>query len=215
MVGSMDRITQIITAFLSQNQNPLGILLLGLSALIEYVFPPFPGDTVTLFGAFLITRYRWSLPWSFASILAGSGAGAMMDFYLGLWLGERYRQGRFMRSPAMRKKVERVLSNFARYGEAYIALNRFLPGMRAVFFLAAGMAQLRPLRVLFFALLSAAVWNALIIAVGYALGANWARLKELFSMYTSVFWGLLLSATVVFLAHRAYQLLRAWRRGQP
>ena len=28
--------------------GPWGVLLLGLGALLEYVFPPFPGDTVTL-----------------------------------------------------------------------------------------------------------------------------------------------------------------------
>jgi len=185
MFGS---IASAITGFLQHNNNPLGLFLLGLSSLLEYVFPPFPGDTVTLFGAFLVTRYGWNLPLVFAVTLLGSGLGAMIDFTLGVWMGRRYAAGRFLAAPAARRRVEQVTASFRRYGEAFIALNRFLPAVRAVFFLAAGMAGLRPGRVLIFSLISAALWNAVILGVGYGVGANWARIREIFSTYSAVAW---------------------------
>ncbi len=117
--------------------------------MLEYLFPPFPGDTVTLFGAFLVTQYSWNLPLVFGVVLLGSALGAMADFYVGVWMGRRYREGRFLRAPSVRRRVDQVTGAFQRHGEAYIALNRFLPAVRAVFFIAAGMAGLRPARVLF------------------------------------------------------------------
>lgn len=194
-------ITRAIIGFLQRNNNPVGLVLLGLSALIEYVFPPFPGDTVTLFGAFLVTRYDWSLPLVFFSVMVGAGIGAMADYAVGVWMGRRYREGRLLTRPAMRRRIEQVLDNFRRYGEAYVMLNRFLPAVRAVFFLAAGMAGLRAHRVLIFALLSAAAWNALIIGTGYAVGANWDRLREIFSTYSLVIW-IVLGGLVLLLSGR-------------
>jgi membrane protein DedA with SNARE-associated domain len=188
MLGNIE---QQITAFLQQNNNPLGLTLLGLCAMVEYLFPPFPGDMVVLFGALLIARYGWSLPLVFVSVLAGSGVGSMIDFAVGVWMKQRYEQGRFLRGARSRRAVERVLQAFWRHGELYVALNRFLPAVRAVFFLAAGMAGLRAWRVLLFSLVSASAWNALIIGAGYAVGANWQRIKELFSIYSTVAWSVL------------------------
>lgn len=198
----IESLTRAVTQLLQHNQGLMGYVILGLSALLEYIFPVFPGDTVTLFGAFLVTRHGWSLGLSFAAVLVGSAAGAMLDFYVGVWMGERYRQGRFLRSEAVRSRVERVLQSFRRHGEVYVVVNRFLPAVRAVFFLAAGMARLRPLRVLFFALVSAAAWNALIIGVGYAVGANWQRLTAIFRTYAAVSWTVLGVLAVGFLVYR-------------
>ncbi len=188
-----------ITGFLQHNNNPLGFVLLGLSAMVEYVFPPFPGDTVTLFGAFLITRHQWSLPLVFLAVMVGSALGCMADFALGVWFKERYEQGRFLRSPRARRAVDRVVAGFAKHGEVYVVVNRFLPAVRAVFFVAAGMAGLRAGRVLLFAMLSAAAWNALIIGAGYAVGANWERIQYLFRVYSVAAWSVLGAAALFFI----------------
>jgi membrane protein DedA with SNARE-associated domain len=205
-----DSMAQAITGFLVHNNNPLGLTLLGISALVEYVFPPFPGDTVTLFGAFLVARFQWSLPLVFSVVLLGSAVGAMVNFSIGVWLGGRYREGRFLRGPRARQSVEKILSAFQRHGEVYIVFNRFLPALRAVFFFAAGMAGLRPLRVLFFAAISAAVWNGLILGAGYAVGANWERIQALFKVYSLVAWAVIGAAGLFFLAR--WLLRRRTRR---
>jgi len=199
----LNDIAKAITGFLRVNNNPLGLLLLGASAMVEYIFPPFPGDMVTLFGAFLVTRYQWSLPLVFLSVLTGSGLGSMMDFGVGVWLRQRYEDGRIFKRERSRRTVERVLASFRRYGEVYVALNRFLPAVRAFFFLAAGMAGLRAGRVLFFALVSAGAWNLLIIGAGYAVGANWERIKGLWQAYSIVAWSVLGAAAVLLLVRWA------------
>ena len=183
-----ESIAHAITGFLLHNNNPLGLTLLALSALVEYIFPPFPGDTVTLFGAFLVIRYGWNLPWVFAAVMLGSAVGAMTNFYFGVWLGKRYRRGGNARWNKVRQQVERVIKAFERHGEVYVVLNRFLPAVRAVFFVAAGMARLRPSRVFIYAMISAAAWNTLVIGVGYAVGANWDRIRGLFRTYSTMAW---------------------------
>lgn len=179
----------------------MGLGILAGCALLEYVFPPFPGDTVTLFGSFLVVRHDWSLLMVFASVMGGSAVGAMIDYFIGYRLGSSYRQGKVFRRERVRQRVEHVLAAFRRHGPAYVAINRFLPGVRAVIFVAAGMAGLKPGGVLLFALISAALWNAAILALGYLIGANWEQIRRIVELYANGIY-LILIMVGAFLALR-------------
>jgi membrane protein DedA with SNARE-associated domain len=170
------------------NHNTLGLGLLFLSACIEYLFPPFPGDMITVFGAVLVARDHWSAPAVFGAVTAGSSLGCMIDFAVGRWLGkteERWTRGRLRR---FRPKIDRIVEKFARHGALYLAINRFIPSLRGLFFLAAGMARLPWWKVLAYGTLSAILWNALLLVVGLAVGNSWATLSRLLTQYALAFW---------------------------
>lgn len=158
----------------------LGILALGLSSLVEYVFPPFPGDTVTLAGAVLVGAYDFPVVPVFLAVLAGSTLGAAADF----WVGRAVARGagqRLRRMWVVREAIahaDRFAKAFARYGEGVIAINRFLPGIRAFLFVAAGMGGMRFGRVMLWATLSNVAYNAAILLAGIAVGTNIDRLKS-------------------------------------
>jgi membrane protein DedA with SNARE-associated domain len=173
-------LSESIIGFLSQQDSPVGLLVLASAAALEYVFPPFPGDSITLFGAVLITAYDWSLLAVYASVMAGSVAGSMAAYHLG---GALQRRG-----VGRRPKLDVLVARFRRHGAAYLLVNRFLPGFRAVFFVAAGLAEIPARSVALYAAISAAVWNALVIAVGALLGANFDRLEGLVRNYVLVLW---------------------------
>jgi membrane protein DedA with SNARE-associated domain len=181
---------------LVEAHHGLGALLVFVSSLIEYVFPPFPGDVITLFGTYLVVRGLWSFWFAMALTLAGSLVGAAMDYGIGMWLGKRLDRLPSEREarrwvPLTREKYELLLGRFRRHGLVYIAINRFLPGIRAFFFVAAGAARLSFAKVMVFAFVSALAWNGLILGVGYSVGANWERLRSLFRSYTTGVWILL------------------------
>jgi len=89
------------------------------------------------------------------------------------------------------------VAGFARHGPVYVLLNRFLPGIRALFFVAAGLAGRRPAPVLLYATISAVAWNALLMAAGLAVGASWETLHGWFVTYTRIVWALLAGAVAV------------------
>lgn len=189
-------------------------LLLFASALIEYVFPPFPGDTVTLAGAVLVTAFGVPAPAVLAAVLAGSLVGCAADYGLGVlaargsWPGAK----RWWVVRRAREGAESAARSFARHGEVLIVVNRFLPGVRAFLFVAAGMAGMRFGRVMFYAALSALAWNVLLLAAGMAVGARWEDLESLFGTYQTVLWGVL-AVVVLILAGRWWW--RARRRADP
>lgn len=183
--------------------------MLAASALIEYVFPPFPGDTVTLFGAILITSHGWSFAGVFGSVMAGAGVGSMAAFYAGRgWQRRRLRKADPGADEAGKRRaaLDRLVARFERHGPAYLVINRFLPGFRALFFVAAGMAGMRPRAVLAYSLVSAALWNGGIIAVGSVVGDNLDELTALVRQYTLATWA------VVGLVALGLGARAVWRR---
>jgi membrane protein DedA with SNARE-associated domain len=197
-------LVQSILDFVAQHAHGLGPVVLFSSSLIEYVLPPFPGDVVTLFGTYLVVKGLWSFAFTLGLVTTGSLVGAALDYWIGAWLGRRLHRLPSERevkgwTPLTREKYELVLERFNRHGAAYILINRFLPGIRAFFFVVAGAARMSLFSVLLYAGISAVAWNAAILACGYTVGANWERLRSLFESYTIVVWCVLgcLAATLV------------------
>jgi membrane protein DedA with SNARE-associated domain len=157
-------------------------LLLGLSAFVENIFPPIPGDTITAFGAFLVGMGRLSFLGVYISTTAGSLIGFMSIFWIGSYLGRRFfmeKDYRFFKA----KDIIKTEEWYRKYGYHLVAFNRFLPGIRSVIAVAGGMSQLRPTRVAILALLSCAAWNLIWISAGYALGTNWGLVKAKLSTF--------------------------------
>jgi len=191
----------------------LGLLVLGASAGVEYVIPPFPGDTVTLAGAMLIPLAGW--PWwaVLTALMLGSVVGAWLDLMVGRWLardsGRDTFLHRWMAKEEIARKIDRVTEKFERHGAIYIVLNRFIPAFRGVFFLAAGMAGLSTPRVLFFAALSATLWNAVLLLMGMAFGYNLEAIVGFVEGYTRA---VLFGIGVVILGWITWEW---WRKRSP
>jgi membrane protein DedA with SNARE-associated domain len=64
----------------------------------------------------------------------------------------------------------RVEIGFRQYGTWLLALNRFLPGVRALIFLFSGLARLPAGWVCLLGLASIAVWNGFLLALGLTIG---------------------------------------------
>lgn len=180
---------QTVNTLLEHGQWWAAPILAGAAA-IEYLFPPFPGDTVTLAGAVLARLGNWSIPLIFSVLMAGNLMGAMADYLVGRRLLNPERLARQRGIANHTEMLARVLTGFERFGPALLIVNRFLPGIRALFFVAAGMARLRPGAVLFYASISAALWTALLIGAGFLVGDNLPLLEQLFARYFQVAWGL-------------------------
>src|SRR5690242_19661990 len=72
--------------------GPVGYLILGLAALIEYVFPPFPGDTVLVLGGVYAVRGERPWPWVLLVVTLGSVIGAALNYGVGRELGRRFER---------------------------------------------------------------------------------------------------------------------------
>jgi membrane protein DedA with SNARE-associated domain len=186
--------------------GPYAPALLFGAAFIEYVFPPFPGDMVVLLGAWYAVQGQLSWPLAFLAVTAGSVAGALVDHRLGVLLGRGLAHGWADRLGLNPDRLARFEASYRRWGALLLVANRFLPGVRAFLFVAAGASGVPARAVLVYGGLSAVLWNAGLLAAGAYLAHSLEELIALLRSYTQVAWIVLgaaaLLATLVWLRRR-------------
>ncbi len=159
--------------------------LLFLSAFIENVFPPIPGDTVTLVGAYFVGTGKLDFWAVYFSTTAGSVLGFMTLYSLAYWLEwqilQKYRPGWIRKS-----HLDRVERWFRRYGYGIILANRFLSGARSVISIVAGLSRLNGLLVLAAATISVLLWNGLLIYLGAFIGKSWEEVVQYVKFYNQI-----------------------------
>ena len=179
-----------------------GILL--LSAFLENVVPPVPGDTVVVFSAYLVGRGALSMWPVFLATSVGGTIGFMVMYYMGFSRGRAFfsgRGGRFF-SPESLNRAEHWLKQ---YGFLLILGNRFLTGIRSVIAIGAGLGGMRWSIVALGSLISMLAWNGLLIYAGLLVGQNWEEVTLLLKQYNRILLGILIFAAAVL-------LLRWWRK---
>ena len=102
--------------------------------------------------------------------LAGSLAGAYVNYFLSLWLGEpflrRYGKWFFLKPAALDRAVE----VFNRYGNLATFVCRLLPAIRQLISIPAGIAKMPLGPFTLYTGLGAGIWTAILAAVGFWLG---------------------------------------------
>jgi membrane protein DedA with SNARE-associated domain len=177
----------------------LSVSVLFFATWIEYIFPPFPGDTILVAGGFFAARGAISPYETFIVLVLGSTSGCVIAW----WIGHgalRFPQSRNLLLKLIKSDQLTSLENlYKRYGILILAFNRFLPGVRGFFMIAAGLAQI-PLRlVVIWGTISAMFWNALLMMVGLFFSDNLESLLNLVNNYTKVMLSLLGTLSLVWL----------------
>ncbi|MBF5046191.1 DedA family protein [Aggregicoccus sp. 17bor-14] len=183
--------------------GPFAYLVLALAAMLEYVVPPFPGDSVVLLGG--VYAVRGDHPWwgVFLAVLAGSALGLLCNYRIGIWLARRFDRDRSRAFFGLtHAQLESLQDRMRLRGGWLLLINRFLPGIRGAVFIAAGASRMPIRRCLVLGLLSATAHTGLVLWAGYAVGGNLERLTALFNRYQH--WVLIAVAGVaVFFVARA------------
>lgn len=174
-----------ITATLGHLPNETIYLFLFVIALVEYVFPPIPGDTIMVFGAYLVGVGRLDLLTVYALTTLGSMGGFFVLFFMGKHYGREFFLNKNYRFFS-REMILKTEQWFQRYGVRIIAANRFFAGARSVISLIAGISNMKVLTTTLAALFSNMIWNGLLIAGGYFLGKNWQIVITILKRYNQL-----------------------------
>jgi len=147
----------------------------GLFALIvlESTLVPIPSELVMPFAGFLAQRGEFSL----AVVLIINSVAAVVGSGLCYWLGAAggkpllVKYGKFVL--VRPKDLEKTETFFARHGKATVLIGRFLPVIRHIISIPAGIARM-PLGAFFTqTFIGATIWGTILIFIGYLLGARW------------------------------------------
>ncbi|MDH4128073.1 MAG: DedA family protein [Spirochaetota bacterium] len=149
----------------------LTYVILGVSAFFENIFPPLPGDTTTLVGAFLVGTGSLN-PWIVLTVTTiGSLLGFMTLFYIGYHYGRDYIIKKNWKTFNI-DDVNKANKWFVKYGYFVILINRFMSGIRAIVSISAGIAKMSPKAVIAMSLFASLLWNGVILYFGALAGES-------------------------------------------
>jgi membrane protein DedA with SNARE-associated domain len=161
-----------------------GFLLIFLFMAVESSFVPFPSEVVMIPAGFLAARGGLSLGrplpdalLALACGVAGSLAGAYLNYFLSLRLGRAFleRYGRYFFLPP--SKLHRAEEVFRRYGAGATFVCRLLPAIRQLISIPAGIARMPLASFSLWTGLGAGTWCAILTAIGFSIGRQTAQLS--------------------------------------
>lgn len=170
--------------------NQFGYWGIALLIAIENIFPPIPSEIILTFGGFM-TTYTTMNMWLvilFATI--GSMVGAIVLYSVGrLLTPERLDRLIDKVEPVLRIKKEDVRkaeSWFNKRGNFTVFFCRFIPIVRSLISIPAGMASMNFASFLIFTTFGSAIWNVVLVYLGSVFGENWGVIADVMEKYSSV-----------------------------
>jgi membrane protein DedA with SNARE-associated domain len=155
------------------SQGPLLLYgLLGAGSALENLFPPIPADTFVLLGAFLAARGRADASTVFLVTWLANGLTALSVYWMGYRFGRPFFQaglGRHVLNPA---QLRRLGDFYGRWGLPAIFVARFLPGLRAMVPVFAGVTHQKFMVVAFPVLVASGIWYGALVWLGARAGRN-------------------------------------------
>jgi membrane protein DedA with SNARE-associated domain len=176
----------------------------GLFVLIvlESTLVPIPSLLVMPFAGFLATGTGpFSLPIVLAVNAAAAATGSTLSYLLGVYAGRPFLEKYGKWFLIKHEDIERTHVFFEKHGAKTIFIARFLPVVRHVISVPAGIARMRFPQFLGLTVAGASAWGGGLIIMGYELGERWASIEASAKKFDLAIAGLIL-VTIAFFAYR-------------
>ena len=175
-----------------------GIMILMF---LESTMVPLPSEIVMPFAGYLAAQGKLSF-WLIV-VLSGIGSllGSVFSYYIGFYGGR----------PLIRKVGHYVLLDedrlkwtekwFRHYGEKTIFVSRFIPVVRHLISLPAGIGKMNFLKFCVYTFIGATIWNGILTYLGFYLGANYLLIHQYSKIIDWIVVVLIIVAVVYYVWH--------------
>ena len=184
--------------------NQYGYFGIFILIFIENIFPPIPSEVVLLLGGFMTTKSDLILPLMILFSTLGSVVGAIVLYYIGKILNkERLKKivsgkvGKILRLKT--SDIEKADHWFDTKGNKTVFFCRFIPVVRSLISIPAGMAEMPMIKFLVYTTVGSLIWNAVLLVLGNRVGENWTDILDIMDKYSHI---VLILLIILFLAHQ-------------
>lgn len=173
----------------------------------ESMIIPMPSELVMPFAGFLVAEGKMTmlLVVLFSSI--GSITGSLISYYVGYYGGKPFvlKFGKYLLLEV--DDLEKTEKWFREKGIKTIFISRFIPVVRHLISIPAGLGKMDVKKFSLYTILGATLWNLFLTVCGYILGKNWDMIKH-YSEYISIAVAtLLVLGGVYFIYHRLRKMV--------
>jgi membrane protein DedA with SNARE-associated domain len=173
-----------------------GYPVVFLLIMLESTLVPIPSELVMPFAGFMAWKGEFSLPVILVITSVGAVVGSGICYWIGVAGGKPFLASYGKYFLVRQHEIERTEAFFARHGKKTILIGRFLPVIRHIISVPAGIARM-PLPGFFLqTFLGATIWGGALVLLGYYVGANWEALTSTLKRVDHVIGAILVLALV-------------------
>ncbi|MBI2799738.1 MAG: DedA family protein [Gammaproteobacteria bacterium] len=173
----------MLTAFITDHAVRLlestGYAGAGFLMALESMIFPIPSEAVMPFVGFLVADGRWNLWLALVVTSAGSLVGSLLSYALGFYAGKPavLKVGRYLLLNAHDLAwTERFFQR--RAGATTVFIARFIPVVRHLISIPAGIGRMPLLPFMAVTLLGATAWNGFLLYCGMRLREHWPMVQS-------------------------------------
>lgn len=145
---------------------------------LESTMIPLPSELVMPFAGYL--AYQGNFNFYLVCLIATIGTifGSLFSYYLGKYGGEPFldKYGKYFL--ISKDDLKKTHNYFKKHGEKTIFISRFIPVIRHLISIPAGIAEMDLKKFLLYTFLGGLIWNTFLAYLGFQLGKNWEIVHE-------------------------------------
>ncbi|RIW27798.1 DedA family protein [Bacillus salacetis] len=172
---------------------------------LENIFPPIPSEVILTFGGFITTTSKLTIMGVVIASTLGSVIGAMVLYGLGLQLDvDRMEKvvdkwGHILR--LTKDDIHKADAWFDKYGYWSVFFCRFVPLIRSLISIPAGMSNMKFVPFLGFTTMGTLIWNTVLVYVGAQVGESWEDIVGYMDIYSNIAYAVIALLVMVFLVY--------------
>lgn len=173
--------------------------------MIENLFPPIPSEVILTFGGFMTISTSLTVLGVVIVATLGSVVGAIVLYWVGTYLNmtrlERFidKWGKILR--LSRKDIYKANAWFEKYGYWTVFFCRFVPLIRSLISIPAGMARMNLGIFILLTTVGTFIWNYVLVSLGAALGDHWDTILYYMDIYSNITYTILTLIGVALLIY--------------
>lgn len=174
-----------------QIMNQFGYVGIALLIALENIFPPIPSEIILTFGGFMTTYTSMNIWGVILSATAGSVLGAIVLYGVGRWFSpeklERWLDSRWGKLLHFKREdISKAVGWFSKRGTLTVFFCRFIPIVRSLISIPAGIARMNMLKFLCLTSAGTFIWNVVLVYLGAFTGASWESIIGYMDTYSSI-----------------------------
>ncbi|WP_353463357.1 DedA family protein [Mammaliicoccus sciuri] len=189
-------------SWITSVMEQFGYFGIALLILLENVFPPIPSEVILTFGGFMTTKSDLTVLGVVAASTIGSVGGAVILYWIGRILNvERIERiiekwGKYLR--LTKEDVRKADAWFDKYGPWTVFFCRFIPLIRSLISVPAGMSGMNQWLFLVLTTIGTLIWNLVLVMVGAKVGDNWHQIVNYMDVYSHFMYAVIAIGIIVF-----------------
>lgn len=198
-MGITEWIAKTAVAIIAATSYP-GIFLLMV---LESMVFPIPSEAVMPFAGFLIVTGQFTFTGVIIASTLGSIVGSLASYAMGFYGGKPFikKFGKYLLLDS--HDLEITERFFAKRGELTIFISRFIPVIRHMISIPAGLGKMNLWKFILYTILGAGMWNAFLTYVGFKLKENWTEVMTYSHTIDIVVVGVL-GLAILYYAYKVY-----------